>query len=275
MLRLFFSLNTLVGTLFFAFLGTTGYYTIAHQKQFALQTPLHLLVRLDTAEGMRAGAPVLVQGVEMGLLRSLHYVRLDGDGNAIPHGTRGVQAADQMALAVLDLREKLPFYAGYKITTRYPSVISGKLISIDPGRSEGGAPPLPQSYLNTTELLSFQRTGELPGTFRKEAVPRAGNHDDPLYLVAKVITENRRNIRRITSNLRHTTDKINEGEGTVARILNEGDLVEGVDGVLAELSKVVTDARDGLEALRETDSMINTVSELVSLILSALLAGGG
>lgn len=65
-------------------------------------------------------------------------------------------------------------------------------------------------------------------------------------IVAKVdqlVTENRENIQKTTANLAQITDKVNKGDGTLGRLINDPKLYDDLGATLADLKKGAAEAK--------------------------------
>ncbi len=314
--------SLLVGMLFWGGLVLTGYVTIVQTKAFGTESGIHIPVMLETAEGLRAGAPVLVMGVKMGVLSSLHYVQVDENGFPLPWNVKesdltatgrdrimrkvpgkdpekildryygkqaespGVRnaaakspakkrrAAGQAVLAILDLDKNVPIYPNYKVVTRFQSVVSQKIVELLPGRLDPKRPNWKPRLLSLAELRRFEKTGAMPELGPGNELLRSDNFDDPMYLIASVINENREPIFRITSNLRDISAKMNRGENSVATVINRPDLHGGANQAILALGVLVQEARDGVEDLRESRAGIDFMGGWLITILQAAAGGG-
>ncbi len=276
----------LVGMSFFNFMAFLFTYTIFLGKIDWGGSVVHLPVRLASAEGMRSGVPVFMHGVEVGTVGSLYYVTLDEQGRPRDWATdlAGKERSHgQTVIAILNLQRKLPYYPNYEIITKYQTILSEKVVEVLPGNSTGPMPygktrdverygpegtPLPQldvMTLTSTELSRFHLLGQLPPA-RGEML-RASNYDDPLYLIASVIVENRRPLKDITGNLRDITDKLNAGNRNIALLVNRARLMDGTNQFLRDVIVLTQEVREGVEDTRESRAAVE--------FLEALLAVGG
>ena len=72
-----------------------------------------------------------------------------------------------------------------------------------------------------------------------------------LQKVDAILTENRENLSRTTANLQQITDKVNRGEGTLGRLLNDSRLHDELLAGVAELKQGATQARGFLANAEE------------------------
>ena len=287
------SSRPVAGLLFFIVMGLIANFTIIQGQSYELTRAVHIPVLLETAEGLRVGAPVLVKGVEMGVLSQMDYIQLDESGFPLPwatdpntakiyrdHHSRIPGRTDpnrkvygQKVLAILDLKEHVPIYPDFKIVTRYTSLISQKIVEILPGRLRPGQDPRWNPLiLRYQTLQKYRQTGELPRNGKKPTLLTSNNFDDPIYLLAGVINENRRPIHKITSDLRDISGRIDTGKGTVSLLLTDDKLVRGTNDILKLVRILIQDGRTLVEANRETRGEVDFLSAYLTTII---LKGAG
>lgn len=280
------TIQLLTGLAFYAAMVLIGFSTIFQARSYGLDKGIHLPVVLESAEGLRVGAQVLVLGIPKGVVSSLHYVLIRPDGGIVPWDEEqkpipGTVSVGQKVLCVLDLEQDITLYPNYKITTRYPSPIAQKIVAIEPGRK--GEAPAPAAgtlrpddpaaetvwqplKLNRQELLDFQKSGLLPERGRLLA---SQNSDDPIYLAASIIADNRDTLHRIIANLAQITDKLNRGQGTTAALLNRDALSSQTNDILAGVIILLNEARYGVEDTRESRAMTDFIAALLPVIFKA------
>lgn len=254
-----------VGLAFFIMMGFVGYGTIVVQKTVAITRPTRIVVRLETAEGMRPGAPVLILGVKKGLVAALSYLALDAAGNPIPwsDATSAGAVQGQAVFAVLDMADRVTVYKNHRVITRYPNVFSDKVVDIDPGHGQP-SDEINFMEISAPELLAFRRGDGLPVV--RGTMAAVSNYDDPQYLIASVLGENRAPLRRIVSNVREITDKVNVGTGTVSLFVNERSVNDESNKLFKTLIILTNEIREGLEDTRETNASIDMLSALATII---------
>ena len=262
------NLHLFIGATFFALLSAIGYFTIARGRTYALEKGVHMPVLLESAEGLRVGARVFVLGIQMGVVSSVHYVLTRADGSIIPWDDEGKTqpgnvSAGQRVICVLDLLHDVRLYPNYTVSTRYPSPISQKMVAINPGRLGETNPDFRPMKLTQLQLRAFLRSGVLPDSGTMIA---AGNSDDPIYLAASLIADNRETLFRITSNLAEITRKVNEGRGSLAAILNQETLSRETNQSLAGLVIFLNEIRHGVEDTRESRAMTDFIAALLPVV---------
>ncbi len=257
------------GLAFACLMLAIGYFTILRGRTYALEKGVHIPLLLESAEGLRVGAPVLVLGIEMGVVSSLHYVLTREDGSILPWKEEEAarrSPGGQKVICILDLIRDVPLYPNYKITSRYPSPISQKIVAIDPGRLDAKRPDWQPLKLSHEQLLAFRATGLFPNG---RDMLSSANSDDPIYLAASVINDNRGSLFRITSNLAEITRKINEGNGTLAAALNRDVLSAEANRSLGGLIIFLNEIRNGVEDTRESRGMTDLIAALLPVFFYA------
>ena len=248
----------LVGLGFTLFMAGTGFHTIIYRSSGEDTIRHHIPVALPSAQNIKVGAPVYVLGVPSGYVESFQLVTLDASGKPYPlsQDLRDLKSEDisgQFILASVALNRVVKLSSDASIFAKYQNILSEKTLEVDPGRKGDG-----DRYFRFTdgERETLRTTGHFPDRFYPGDLIGARNFDDPLFLIASVLAENRKGLRRITSNLREATEKMSRGRGDIAMVLNEDELYDGVLDLEDELVYLVNDARDGLESYRETDPLV-------------------
>lgn len=244
-------LTLLTGFLFFGGMLMIGYFTIARQKEQGLRSPEFYLLELETAEGLKVGASVQILGVPSGVVDSMYYVPPEDSG-------------ETKVLAVLAISRQVPIYSNYRIITRFPTALAAKVVEINPGTRTNGAFQVQPRLLGSHELVNLKTSGVMPEAGAN--VLRAANYDDPLYLIATSLTENRRSLRKIASNVAEITEKMNSGNGTIAALLNRGDLVNNTNEILRGSLILIQEIREGVEDTRESRAAIDFISVVTAFV---------
>lgn len=263
-----------VGLGFYGAMAAMGFFTII-ASGFAFDSrATRVPVRLLSGEGIRAGVPVYVKGVEAGSVHSLYYVTLDERGELRPWKARG-DSHGQTVVAILTFNEPPVVYPNYTLITRYLSVLGSKVVELNPGSAaaEVGEPvhqQLDYLQISLSDTARYRASGRLPEDDRPMMV--ATNYDDPVYLIAQVLSENRGDLLRITRNLREVTDKLNLGQRNVALLVNQAQLAQNANGFVKDLVVLTQETRDGAEDLRESRAYIDFIDVLLTLT-GAFLGG--
>ncbi len=250
------SQNLLVGLLFSGALFLVGYFTIISESGPVSVAGRSIVVFFDNVEGVREGTPVTVLGVPAGTVSRVELVAVDADRRAVT-GDLARPVGQRVALTV-ELKRNVVFYDNYSINITNASLLSGKVIAIDPGSADvlPGAPiaekitvftappTLPPGETALTYLLKQrqqQNFAELQGD-------SAG---DPIAGLSELISENRSNLRATIQNVRDITEKINRGQGTLGILINDDELHRNASTLLTDAEIVVRELRESLEDTRE------------------------
>jgi ABC-type transporter Mla subunit MlaD len=273
------NLQEFVGAVFFIALFSIGYFTIVKKNIIEVKEPRYMPVILESAESLKIGSTVTLLGVPIGIIGSLHYILIDLQGNPVAMETNKFirrnkpigSVQGQFVIAILDLTRDAEMYSNYSIVTQYPTIFTVKTIDIRPGKKRDGEEKLRIKLLTKNEVMAFRTEQKIPVFTKEDVVLHADNFGDPLFLITEIIGENRFQIRRIIRNLTDITDKINTGNGNLSALLNRKGLEKDSVKLLQEISILSQELGDGLEAYRETGSLIDTLK----ILLTITLAGAG
>ena len=67
---------------------------------------------------------------------------------------------------------------------------------------------------------------------------------DPLTKISEVIDENREDLKATVQNISEFTEKINKGEGTIGKLVNEDSIHDETGKLIKELRDTVEDSRE-------------------------------
>lgn len=227
----------LVGAIFSVALVIVGYFTVMTEGGPVQKRGEFLKINFKNSEGIKVGNKVTVQGVPFGYVSSIRLIQIDENGAVLPAGEVGV--ATRVEVTIL-LKEPVRMYENYDIAIRNESLLSGRVISIDPGTSE-----------STEEGKGAHRTFQVVDYKTGLTSLKGRVLQDPLVSLSELIAENRGDIRKTFSNVADITTKINNGDGTLGRLINRDDLHTNVNTVLTDAQIVLRELREGLEDTRE------------------------
>ncbi len=261
------------GLIFWLFMIILGNYAIFAARGSDIPTVIRLPVLLRNAEGIEKGAQVSVRGVHIGHVESLTYVDLNDKEEVIPFDkVNSKNSYGQGVIIILSIDRKLTFYPNYRVISKRSTILAGKKIEILTGNSpaEGWEEPkVGQQFPWRGEIDWGKKVSVLELDYweaqaiRSEAIiskkahlVRVSNYDDPLYLFASVMHENKDNFFHGLQNVHDITHKINTGMGTIGKLLNRPEIDDKLNNLLKEFIYFTGEARDGLESLRESDSAV-------------------
>ncbi len=233
--------NILVGILFFGALVTVGFFTIITEGGPFKKELNSVKIYFPSAEGLKIGSKVTVQGVPFGYVSKVALVDVDLEGNVVDE--REVWKAVGTRVEVTIVTPKpLRLYENYDIKIRNESLLSGRVIAINPGSEELEDPKSKQKKKNL--ILDFSKPD-----LKQKLNGKTG--DDPLVLFSELIAENRADVKKIFSNIADVTEKINSGKGTLGKLINNDDIHSNVNTTLTDAQIVLRELREGLEDTRE------------------------
>jgi phospholipid/cholesterol/gamma-HCH transport system substrate-binding protein len=187
-----------------------------------LGTGYHLYVTYPTVEGLRSGDAVQVAGVKLG---KVDQVTLQ------PDGVRVKIRLDDDAIVRRDSVARLDFQA--LSGTRFIAITLGTPNA--PRLQEGDtvAGDIPPGI---TDMI-----GELQGvahSVQQLADSLNENQDRVLNSVNALIEDNRAALQQALNNLDSITAKIDRGDGTLAKLLNDATLYDRATAVMSDVQKV-------------------------------------
>ncbi len=195
-----------VGLLFTVALLILGYFTIMVRHEIFQPRNYYLLnVKFDNVEGLEVGDDVKVNGVKAGVV----------DKISLEAESIDVQ---------LKMFNVFRMFENYRVKIASQSALGGKFISIYPGM----------------RLLHGKTYAEI--TDRSGLQGIAG--DDPFAQIADLVSENRENIYQTIRNIELITGKLNSGNGTLGKLLNDSKVHDNATDLVKELRDTVEDARE-------------------------------
>lgn len=196
----------IVGVVFFVALGVLGYYTIVRGELFDAREYIYGTVIFDDVEGLVIGDKVLVNGVVCGTVDAIDLM------------------ADYKVIVSLKLYRFFNLFENYRITLKNQTALGGRIIVINPGAAE-----VKGEIFEPVESLK-NLNGIAIG--------------DPLTKISEVIDENREDLRTAIRNISEFTEKINKGQGTIAKLVNDDTLINDADLMIKELRDTIEDSRE-------------------------------
>ncbi|HPB83941.1 MAG TPA: MlaD family protein [Spirochaetota bacterium] len=196
-----------VGILFLVAMSILGYYTIIMTGEFLRNNQSYpITVLFNNVEGLSEKDRVKINGVVAGKVTNIELMD------------------DSKVLVALSMNRKFRLYKGYTIKISSESTLGGRYVGINPGK------PFVDNIQNE-EILSREY---LNGT----SLP------DPLSMLSEFIAENRENVYETIQNVRSITHKINSGQGTLGKLINEDRIHDNADSLVKELRDAIEDTRE-------------------------------
>lgn len=246
-------LEMLVGAFMFVLLLSLAFFTIILSRENYLAKTYPLEVVFEDVMGLRDGDNVVIRGMTVGKVKKLE---LQSDGVHI----------------TATLQRPLRLKEDYSIRVVSTSVLGGRYLQVDEGKAAAQLPadaalrgetPRDLMVLAADVVADFKditakiRAGE--GTLGKLVV------DDKLYDDARDFMAQLKQstgadgmlakLERTAANLEEITARINKGEGTLGKLVNE-------DGLYTETMATLGDARKTLDDIRETSPLVTFTSIL-------------
>ena len=203
------TIELVVGTFMFMILLALAYFTIVLGRASLFEKKFPLEVEFEDVMGLRKDDNVVQRGMTVGKVKSLRL--LDGKVRV---------------LALLDSPLKLK--TDYKITVISTSILGGRNMEVKAGSEQ--APLLPPEVMPQ---------GTKPFDLMAEAADAV--HEIRLSLNQGGILTN---LEQSVASIKDIAAKINRGEGTVGKLVNDAGLYNDVQGAVKELRSVVARVQD-------------------------------
>jgi len=232
-----------------------------------------LYVSYPSVEGLRVGDAVQVAGVKLGRVDA---VTLQPDGVRVRLGLDRAAVVRRDSIARLDYQalSGTRFIAISLGTPAAPALKDGETL-------EGDVPP------SLTQMVD-QLQG-VAQSVRSLADSLNENQDRALKTVSAMLEENRTSLQHTVESLDSITAKLDRGDGTLAKLLNDGSLYERADSALGDLQKVTTRLANGqgdlgrlvnsdgalYDEVRETVASLNTTVANLEEISTHIRNGEG
>lgn len=210
----------IVGIVFLVAMSVLGYFTILRGDLLDTRKYYEASVVFTDVEGLELGSKIYVNGVDSGVVKSID---LQEDGTII---------------VTLRMHKQFTLYENYRIVLKNQSALGGKVIALYPGSAESG-----------TEVYDTVATRRnLHGT----------TIGDPLTKLSEILDENSENIKVAVRNFREFAEKINSGQGTIAKLVNE-------DTIHSEGTKLIKELRDTIEDSREQAPVTSFIRAAITM----------
>ncbi|WCL50945.1 MlaD family protein [Leptospira sp. GIMC2001] len=239
---------SIVGLIFISSLAIVGYFTILTEGGPLQSKGVEAIIHFPNADGIKIGNRVTIHGVPYGYVSKVDLVQIDEEGKILPKGIPGVGTKVEITLA---LKGPMKIYENYEATIKNESLLSGRIISLNPGSRYPKDPKTQELDTDGQEYLVLSDFTMEPNKSKPNLSLRGTVTEDPLVSLSELIAENRVDIRKTMINVASITSKINNGEGTLGRLINEQEMHKNVNTTLTDAQIVLRELREGLEDLRE------------------------
>lgn len=203
-----------VGAFIFMVLLALGIFTIAvSQRNFFKETYTYEVTFPDVS-GLRDGENVYSRGLKVGTVKQMEFLEKGA----------GVRVT-------LELDKPVSLRDDYQVKVADSSLLGGKQVQIDEGTSD--RPLLDDQQLTT--LIGVQ-----PNDIMRDASETVAYLRDTLER-----TRVFENIERLTDELSITAQALNQGTGTVARLLHDDTLIRDLESSVANFETITVGIRNG------------------------------
>lgn len=208
--------------------------------------PVYFLdVQFENIGGLRTGEPVFMRGVQIGTVNEIN----------VPRNGRGVDVK-------LRLTRPVELHTDYRFVIEPSSMLGGMRLNVDEGSES-------QPLLPEAEYARLR--GQPVSNLLEEAT-------QTIHLIRDALVEGGvlEDVQQFTANLRDISTKVNQGEGTLAQLINEPSLHRQLLSLTENFNEVSADARRVFARIEQGEG---TVGKLLSSDaqlyedLSATIAG--
>lgn len=219
--------DTVLGLVFFGALILLIFATVfLSERIYGSTTPIQVM--FEQALGLRKGDQVLFAGVNAGYVKSIELL----DGKDVEVRDNPVQSMPKLQYRVrviCGLREadlkSMQLFEDRKAVIEYASVLGGRVVSIEPGRTGKSEPVV--------------RDMKLYGLVRR----------DPLAALSDLIEENKTNVNEAIVAFRDTFRDVRTGSGVLAKIINDKELAAKFDKIVSDIERTTDALATGKGAL--------------------------
>lgn len=203
--------------------------------------------------GRSEGYSVVAQFEDVKMLRSGDDVRVSGVRVGRVSETR---LRNGRAEAVLAIQPDFQIPRDSVATVATASLLGTNMVSIEPGSPQG-------PFLQEGDQINTRHTADLNDVFAQlgqlgERVDDlfadlsgalagvTGTPEEPGFVqnLNNILLENREALNASLENIREITTKINDGQGTLARLINDDTAYEGLLAAVNEITEAATNARN-------------------------------
>lgn len=201
-----------------------------------------LLIRFDQVAGLEVNHAVKVQGHKFGKVKEIKF---DDKG---------------FIIVEVKLEDKITIYEDYKIDIKDESILGGKAIYIEIGSKN--KKELSNLFTDSPNVL----TGTISGNLMAEGGNILSDNREDIRVIVK-------NIKDITQKIREISDKVNHGDGIVAKLINDKDMGDDLKKGVADLQAMIAKVKDGegfLGKLINDDKLYREVEKIIKEAQNAL-----
>lgn len=229
------SIEVTVGAFMFMILLALGFFTIVLSRENVFRKNYSMVVVFQDVRGLREGDNVFVRGVDVGKIKTLEIE---------PSGVRVRVTLDQDVV----------LYEDYSVEILPSSVLGGRFLNINVGSVE--KPVVPAGTV---------LKGKMPADLIDEATRAA-------KLIREALEEGGiiENLKTSMAQIKEITTKLNEGEGTIGKLLTDRKVYDDISEITANLKDVSQRLGEGKgtlgKLLSEDDTLYNDLSAAAASI---------
>lgn len=193
-----------------------------------LEKRYHLWAEYRDVHGLNVGDPVRVAGVKKG-------------------SVGGIEVTPQQVRVRLEIDRGAPVRRDSVARLDFEALSGSRFIAISLGSPnqpvlQEGDTIQAESPAGLTEMIG--QLESVAASVQELAVSLNRNQDELLNNLNRLIVENERSLNATFAHLRSISEKIDQGEGTVARLLNDAALYEQLESLLVQANRVLGDLRE-------------------------------
>lgn len=221
------SMDFVVGLVFVTAMGILGYATIFKGELLSGEKVFYA-IDFPKVYGLKEGSEVRCEGKKVGKVKSLKLI-------------------DDYVRAVIEVKENVKIYAQTaKVKVTPFSPLGGRIVEISRGK------PTDKDNPQLIKSVSYLGNGEieaLDGTKQPEVI-KGEAEGELLSALTELIKDNRDNINSIVANIEDATDRLDEKDNLIGKVLTDKDFAQKIDdmsGHLRDASKSVAKVTRRLE----------------------------
>lgn len=257
--------NVMVGLLFFGALSIVAHFTVFSESGPFAKRGQQIVLFFENADGIKIGSKVTVLGVPTGTVVNVALVPVDRDNKRVEVNSSVL--AGQIVAVVIEVKQDIIFFENYKVAIKSESLLSGKLVAIDPGSERDPENKKEFKILKIFKISALKLSEKNTTALQEELIARKRSlssadtaafvdlkgetSGDPIAGITQLIEDNRDNIRVTFDNIAQITYKINNGRGTIGRLINDDELHRNTETLLTDAQIVLKELRESLEDTRE------------------------
>lgn len=245
-----FSLELFVGLFFITAMIILGFTSIILNQDLIKKNLVTYTVSFPEIGGLANGDRVLIQGVEVGRVKSIKLI-------------------DESVLVRFSVSPEVKIYPNYHIKIGSSSLLGGRNILINNGSNNSGSPLTHHTILNgKAPFDALEEIGAITTQIRDQEIIN--------------------NLGEASRNLSAITKKINQGEGTLGELINNKFFFEQTQQTVDNLNHITSNLRQGKgtlgkllteeelhQDLQQALVNINSGAKEITLIAQDLRAGNG